>query len=100
MTRNSNLLGAVMEHDADSDDVIDITIVLVNYNTGFLLDRLFSALAAAQGRLRLQTVLVDNVSRDNSLEILRAKYPFVDVIENSTNVGFGRANNQALSRMR
>jgi N-acetylglucosaminyl-diphospho-decaprenol L-rhamnosyltransferase len=100
MTRKSDQLSAVMEHDADSDDVIDITIVLVNYNTGFLLDRLFSALAAAQDHLRLQTVLIDNVSRDNSLEILRSKYPFVEVIENSANVGFGRANNQALSRMR
>jgi hypothetical protein len=98
--RNANQLGAVIEHDVDSGDTIDMTIVLVNYNTGFLLDRLFATLAAAQGHLRIQTVLVDNVSRDNSLEILRSKYPFVDVIANTANVGFGRANNQALSRMR
>jgi N-acetylglucosaminyl-diphospho-decaprenol L-rhamnosyltransferase len=100
MTRNPNQSSVIIERDASSDGVIDITIVLVNYNTGFLLDRLFSALAAAQGQLTLQTILIDNVSRDNSLEILRRKYPAVDVIENSDNVGFGRANNQALPRMR
>jgi N-acetylglucosaminyl-diphospho-decaprenol L-rhamnosyltransferase len=79
---------------------VDITIVLVNYNTGHLLDRLFSAIAAAQGDLRLQLIVIDNASRDRSVEILRSKYPFVELIENTANVGFGRANNQALARMR
>lgn len=78
----------------------DITTVLVNYNTGHLLDRFFSSLAAAQGSLKIQVILVDNASRDNSVEILRSKYPDVELIENDVNVGFGRANNQAMSRIR
>jgi GT2 family glycosyltransferase len=86
------------QSQTESNDV-DITIVVVSYNTGHLLDRLFSALAAAQGSLRLQIIVVDNISRDNSIEILREKYPFVELIQNDTNVGFGRANNQALLRM-
>jgi GT2 family glycosyltransferase len=93
-------LSVVTEQGRSRNDVIDITIALVNYNTGFLLDRLFSTLAEAQGNLKLQIIVVDNVSRDNSLEILRSKYPFAEVIQNTSNVGFGRANNQALSRMR
>jgi GT2 family glycosyltransferase len=83
-----------------STEVVDITIALVNYNTGHLLDRLFCAIAAAQGDLKLQTILIDNASRDDSIEILRSKYPFVELIANTINVGFGRANNQALARMR
>jgi N-acetylglucosaminyl-diphospho-decaprenol L-rhamnosyltransferase len=74
----------------------DVTVVVVNYNTGYLLDRLFSTLSAAQGSLKLQVIVVDNVSGDNSVEILRTKYPDVTLIQNSTNVGFGRANNQSL----
>jgi GT2 family glycosyltransferase len=86
--------------DQANSEVADITIALVSYNTAFLFDRLFSTIAAAQGRLKLQIVVIDNVSRDNSREILREKYPFVELIANDTNVGFGRANNQALARMR
>lgn len=74
----------------------DVTVVVVNYNTAHLLDRMFAALDAARGELRLQVIVVDNASRDNSVEILRAHYPHVELIENSTNVGFGRANNQVL----
>jgi N-acetylglucosaminyl-diphospho-decaprenol L-rhamnosyltransferase len=93
-------LNTTEQPDQTDGDVVDITIAIVNYNTAFLLDRLFSALAAAQGRLTLQIIVIDNVSRDNSLEILREKYPFVELIANDSNVGFGRANNQALARMR
>ena len=88
------------EQTLEQNDVPDITVVVVSYNTGHLLDRLFSALAAAQGSLRIQTIVVDNASRDNSVELLRNKYPTVELIENPTNLGFGRANNQALPRIR
>ncbi|HVR55628.1 MAG TPA: glycosyltransferase family 2 protein [Pseudolabrys sp.] len=87
------------EQTPEQADGPDITVVVVNYNTAHLLDRLFSALAAAQGDLRIQTIVVDNASRDNSVDILRTKYPAVELIENLTNVGFGRANNQAISRI-
>jgi N-acetylglucosaminyl-diphospho-decaprenol L-rhamnosyltransferase len=80
-------------------NVVDITIVLVSYNTGHLLDRLFSAITAAKGDLQLQIIAIDNASRDDSIAILRTKYPFVELIENKENVGFGRANNQALSHV-
>jgi N-acetylglucosaminyl-diphospho-decaprenol L-rhamnosyltransferase len=78
----------------------DVSIVVVNYNTGYLLDRMFAALDAATTSVNIQVVVVDNASTDNSLELLRNQYPFVEVIENTTNVGFGRANNQAMSRVR
>lgn len=79
-----------------ADDQPDVTVVLVNYNGAHLLDRLFGALSAAERGLKCQTVIVDNASRDNSVEVLRAKYPRAQLIENKVNVGFGRANNQAL----
>ena len=82
------------------DDDVDITVIVVNYNTAYLLDRMFSALAAAQGDLRIQTVVVDNASSDHSVALLRTKYPDVELVENPINVGFGRANNQAVARIR
>src|SRR5262245_23778385 len=77
----------------------DITVIVVSYNTAHLLDRMFAALEASRGTLKLQIIVIDNASSDGSVEILRAKYPGVELIENSVNVGFGRANNQALPRL-
>src|SRR5262245_19566976 len=83
-----------------ADGPPDISVVVVSYNTGHLLARMFSALKASRRALKLQLIAVDNASRDNSVEVLRAQYPNVEVIENRTNVGFARANNQAVPRIR
>src|SRR6266536_1712171 len=76
----------------------DVSVVVVSYNTAHLLPRMFAALEAGRGTLRLQVIVVDNASGDKSVEILRTQYPGVELIENQSNVGFGRANNQAISR--
>src|SRR5262245_39000116 len=78
----------------------DISVVVVNYNTAHLLANFSTTLEASRGTLKLQVIVVDNASRDNSVDLLRAKFPNVELIENETNVGFGRANNQALPLIR
>jgi len=78
----------------------DISVVVINYNTAHLFGEFFAALEAARGALKLQVIVVDNASRDGSVDILRTKYPNVELIKNPTNVGFGRANNQALPLIR
>src|SRR5262249_2853112 len=85
--------GSIVDHT-------DLTVVVVNYNTAHLLYRMFAALEAAKGALTLQVIVVDNASRDGSAEILRAQFPGVELIENSINVGFARANNQTLPLVR
>src|SRR6267154_6485722 len=71
----------------------DVSVVVVNYNTGYLLDSMFAALSAAAASLRIETIVIDNASTDDSIDVLESKYPFVTLIKNRTNVGFGRANN-------
>jgi N-acetylglucosaminyl-diphospho-decaprenol L-rhamnosyltransferase len=83
---------------SDAHERPDLTVVVVSYNTVHLLDRMFAALNAACGNLRVQIIVVDNASRDGSAAFLRTNYPDFELIENSLNVGFGRANNQAISR--
>jgi len=85
---------------SEIDQNPDLTIIMVSYNTAHLLERLFAAIFAAQGPLKLQIIVVDNASRDNSRDVLRVKYSNVELIENLTNVGFARANNQAVARAR
>ena len=73
----------------------DLTVVIVNYNVRYFLEQcLYSVTVAARG-LRVQTVVVDNDSRDTSLDMLRARAD-VTLIENRVNVGFAKANNQGI----
>jgi O-antigen biosynthesis protein len=76
--------------------MIDLSIIIVNYNVKeFLLNSLDSIRKAA-GKIQLEIIVVDNASDDGSVEALREKYPDVILIDNKKNIGFGRANNQAL----
>lgn len=74
----------------------DLSVIVVNYNTAHLLNRMFAALYEAAVSIRLEVIVVDNASSDNSVEILERDYPAVVLLKNATNVGFGRANNQAM----
>ncbi len=46
--------------------------------------------------LKTEVFIIDNASRDGSAEVLRQEYSHISLIANQENVGFGRANNQAL----
>jgi hypothetical protein len=82
------------------DPKIDLSIVVVNYNTCHLLAELFASIDRAMQGLSLQVIVVDNASTDASVAHLKKPpYP-VELILNPTNVGFGRANNQALPLVR
>lgn len=74
----------------------DLSIVIVNYNTRHLLGRCVEHLRAAAAGLRTQLIIVDNASRDGSAAWIREQLPDAILIDNASNVGFGRANNQAL----
>ena len=78
-----------------SNDAVDVTVIIVNYNTKNLLRPCIDALLAGTAGLSLQIVIVDNGSRDGSADVLRAEFTDCELLINSTNVGFGRANNQA-----
>jgi GT2 family glycosyltransferase len=72
-----------------------VSVVLVNFNSGGLLDRSLSALAA-QSESGGQVIVVDNGSTDGSTEGLEARYPGVEVVRQGENVGFAKANNRAV----
>ncbi|SDS74662.1 hypothetical protein SAMN04489717_3727 [Actinopolymorpha singaporensis] len=75
----------------------DLTTVVVNWNTRDLLDDcLRSVYEATPHGLTNHVVVVDNGSTDGSAEHLRSHWPQVDLVANDENVGFCRANNQAL----
>ena len=75
--------------------LVDVSIVVVSYNTAALLRTCLRSIRADVGPSR-EVFVVDNASTDGSAEVVRTEFPDVRLIGNATNVGFTRANNQAL----
>ena len=67
---------------------MDVSVILVNYNTADLLPRAIGALMDASVGLNVQTIIVDNASRDDSVERIRRDFSDCSLIVNTTNVGF------------
>ena len=76
--------------------LMKLSVVIVNYNVEHFLEQcLYSVRRAMQG-VEGEVFVVDNNSVDGSLKMLSAKFPEVKVIANKENVGFAKANNQAI----
>lgn len=76
---------------------MDITAIIVNFNTAGLLRDAIGKLQNAAARISLKVAIIDNASRDNSVALIKNEFPACHLIANETNIGFGRANNQALA---
>tara|TARA_Y100000589_G_scaffold80816_2_gene74705 strand:- start:372 stop:2318 length:1947 start_codon:yes stop_codon:yes gene_type:complete len=73
-----------------------ISIVIVNYNVEFFLNQCLSSVQKAIKDLSAEVFIVDNKSMDGSVKMIKKKYPKFNLIENKKNVGFSKANNQAI----
>lgn len=88
---------------AERRDEIDLSVVIVSWNTCRLLDECLASVQqelAHQGEkmnLIAEVFVVDNGSTDGSVEMVRTRYPGVVLIANHHNPGFAGANNQALT---
>lgn len=76
--------------------MIKLSIVIVNWNTRELLSRCLASIKETVAGLPYETLVVDNASTDDSTNMVRDCFPWVHRIENSSNVGFAAANNQAI----
>lgn len=76
--------------------MVDLAVIIVNYNVCTLLQRCLESVLAAKGDLRLALCVVDNCSTDGSVEMMRHHFPQVKLISNLDNVGYPAANNQGL----
>lgn len=79
---------------------MDLSIAIVSYNVREQLAECLSSVEQSGPPLRQEVFVVDNASHDGSAEMVGERFPHVTLIENSQNVGFARATNQALHRSR
>lgn len=83
-----------------ADSPIDISIIIVNWNTRALLKNCLDSIRSTASGLSYEIIVVDNASSDGSIEMVWQDFPGVRLLVNETNRGFGAANNQALRIMR
>jgi len=72
---------------------VDLTAVVVSWNTREHLARSLAALEGAADGLRVETIVVDNGSSDGSQAMVAAKFPRVRLLQSASNLGFGGASN-------
>ncbi len=78
--------------------MLDLAIIIVNYNTCALLRDCLRSVLASQGDLSYRVVVVDNASADDSVEMVRREFPQVDLIASPVNGGYPYGNNVGLRR--
>ncbi len=71
-----------------------LSIVIVNWNVKKCLELCLASVYQTVETSK-EVIVVDNHSTDGSVEMIKKKFPQVKLIENSENLGFAKANNQA-----
>jgi GT2 family glycosyltransferase len=75
---------------------MDLSIVIVNWNTEDLLRDCLQSVLTGLGALQAEVIVVDNASSDGSVAMVRDAFPAVQLIETGRNLGFAGGNNVAL----
>jgi colanic acid biosynthesis glycosyl transferase WcaI len=73
-----------------------VSVIIVSYACMEALRQCLVSLAAERKSLHLEVLVIDNASRDGTVDMVAALFPWVQLIENRENVGFARAANHAM----
>jgi len=77
---------------------VDLSIIVVAYGIQKIVEECFTAVSNSTDTLNKEIIYVDNGSTDDSVEMVKEKFPEVIIIESQVNLGFTRANNLAYTR--
>ncbi|MGB0932901.1 MAG: glycosyltransferase [Lishizhenia sp.] len=78
------------------ENQLDISVIIVNYNVEYFLEQCLNSTFKALEKVRGEVYVVDNNSIDGSVEMVKEKFPEAILIDNKENLGFSKANNQAM----
>ncbi|MDD5625873.1 MAG: glycosyltransferase family 2 protein [Patescibacteria group bacterium] len=74
---------------------MNISIIIVNYNAQDWLEDCLRSILKYSADIKLEIIVIDNNSTDESKKFIREKFSTIKLIESDKNSGFGQANNQA-----
>jgi len=77
--------------------VIDATVTIVNYNTSAKLRDCLASIRETCAGSPVEVIVVDNGSRDDSVDMVRREFPEVRLFATGENLGFGRGHNRAMA---
>lgn len=77
---------------------MDLSVVIVNYRVKYFLEQTLHSVLVATAGIQTEIFVVDNASGDGSMDYVMKQFPSLHYILNKQNVGFARANNQAISQ--
>src|SRR5262249_27649891 len=75
---------------------VDLSVVIVNFNARERIENCLNSLLRSETTYSLEVWVVDNASADDSVQMIRKTFPQVRLIDNAKNVGYSKANNQAI----
>lgn len=75
---------------------MELSVIIVNYNVTYFLKQCLTSVRIAAKNMDYEVYVVDNNSVDGSVEMVKHDFPEVKLIANKNNVGFSKANNQAI----
>ncbi|MEO6818519.1 MAG: glycosyltransferase [Ginsengibacter sp.] len=75
---------------------MELTVVIINFNVKFFLEQCLLSVRKAMKSIEGEIIVVDNCSTDDSMNFLPEKFKDVQFIWNNENIGFAKANNQAI----
>lgn len=72
---------------------METSVIIVNYNTPKLTSECIESIKKYTSKDTYEIIVVDNASKDHSVNYLKNRFPEIKMIKSETNLGFGRANN-------
>ena len=79
---------------------MDLSIIIVSYRVKYFLEQTLRSAQEALTGLDGEIIVVDNNSPDDTMAFVKPRFPEVKFVENTTNPGFAKANNQAIAQAR
>lgn len=74
-----------------------VSVIVVSYNVQYFLELCLLSVNKALEGIDSEIIVVDNVSKDDSCQMVKKRFPEVVLIQNTENVGFSKANNQGVA---
>jgi GT2 family glycosyltransferase len=77
------------------ESTVNLSCIIVNYYSSASLKNCLESVYRTLRKISFEVIIVDNSQQDPGMASLQESYPQVRVIQNSNNIGFAKANNQA-----
>lgn len=73
-----------------------LSVIILNYNVRYFLEACLRSVQSAIAEIDAEIIVIDNNSPDDSCNMMRTLFPAIQLIANTENVGFAKANNQGV----